>query len=99
MHKTCYMYWKQYNKMVNYMGKIKTQNAHNPRLVLPCGRIVDHLSGDVLEMFEHYYGGIPVDDFECLLCPYADKIILDFGFVINVCTVYKKEAIKKKVKL
>ena len=75
--------------MVSHMGETKTQNVHSPRLVLPCGKVVDHLSEDVLEMFEHYYGGIPIDDVECLLCPYADKIILDFGFVISVCTASK----------
>ena len=68
------------------MGGTKTQNVYNPCLVLPCGKVVDHLSEDVIEMFEHYYGGIPIDDVECLLCPYADKIILDFGLVISVCT-------------
>ena len=75
--------------MVSYMGDTKTQNIYSPRLVLPCGKVVDHLSEDVIEMFEHYYGGLPIDDVECLLCPYADKIILDFGFVISVCTASK----------
>ncbi|NJE08204.1 hypothetical protein E3E31_06660 [Thermococcus sp. M39] len=54
--------------------------------MIPCGKVIDHLSEDVIEMFEHYYGGIPVDDIKCLTCPYADRIILDFGLVITVCT-------------
>lgn len=75
--------------MVSCMVRTKTQNIYGSRLVLPCGKVVDHLSEDVIEMFEHYYGGIPIDDAECLLCPYADRIILDFGFVINVCIASK----------
>lgn len=60
------------------------QSSH-PSIVLPCGIVIDHLSVDVLKMYIEEYNGIPVEYEECKKCPFADWVIIDFGFSVQVC--------------
>lgn len=74
------------------MGKVKTQNLYNPRLVLPCGKIVEHLSEDVIEMFEHYYGGL---EGQLYMAMEADESVITGCGKCRQCPLNSPEACKE----
>ncbi|AIF69421.1 hypothetical protein PAP_05050 [Palaeococcus pacificus DY20341] len=70
--------------------KVTNKTTQVARITLPCEKRIEHLSYEVLEMFENYYGGIPIDEWICNFCRYSNKVVLDYGLTITVCTAHRK---------
>jgi len=76
------------------MEEVSAPNIRILNLRLPCGKLIDNISYEMLEKFDRCYGGIPIDEWICNFCPYSSRVVIDYDLTIAVCQAYRKYKIK-----